>query len=236
MNFNNSINSDELTTKIKKKLIANGASIVGIGNLAILSDSNYPLPVIEGFRFAISIGIKLSDKIIDELIDGPTKEYAQHYSEINSKLDNLANNLVKFLNELGFHSIAIEASKVMDKVTHRANFPHKTAAILSGIGWIGKSNLLITHVYGPRVRLVTILTDAPLIADQPQRESNCGSCQECVDICPVKCLSGKLWEFGDSREKLYDVEKCSDFVHKQEKIVGKPICGLCIRVCPYGQS
>jgi len=225
----------QLTTAVKKRLTLKKASIIGIADLSILADYDYNLSVLKGFSRAVSIGLKLSDDIIDNLIDGPTKEYAAHYTEINAKLDELASDLVVFLNEKGYKSKAIEASKVYDKQTHRANFPHKTAAVLSGIGWIGKNDLLITSDYGPRVRLATVLTTAPLIAGIPQKKSQCGSCMECVKVCPVQCLIGHLWEFGDHREKIFNVHKCSDFIHQQEKIVGKTVCGLCIKVCPFGK-
>ncbi|NHJ85855.1 MAG: epoxyqueuosine reductase [Asgard group archaeon] len=175
----------QLTIAVKERLIRNNASLVGIADLSILTDYGFFLPITKGFTRAISIVFKLSDDIIDNLIDGPTKEYANHYNEINAKLDELTTDLVFFLNNKGFNSLAIEASKVLDKETHSANFPHKTAAILSGIGWIGKSNLLITQEYGPRVRLATVLTNAPLLSDSPQKKSKCSSCSECVKICPV---------------------------------------------------
>ena len=43
-----------------------------------------------------------------------------------------------------------------------ADFPHKTAANMAGLGFIGKSVLFISNEFGPRVRLATVLTDAPL--------------------------------------------------------------------------
>jgi len=44
------------------------------------------------------------------------------------------------------------------KKTLRYPFSHKLAATRSGIGWIGKTDLLITSRFGPRVRLASILT------------------------------------------------------------------------------
>ena len=44
----------------------------------------------------------------------------------------------------------------------RAVFSNKLAAHLAGLGWIGKSCLLITPQVGPRVRWVSVLTEAPL--------------------------------------------------------------------------
>ena len=224
-----------LTNEVKEEALRIGASIVGIADLVILKEKGFPFPIIHKYTRAISIGVHLSDNVIDELIDEPTLEYAQHYTEINNELDRIASQLENYLHKKGFEAQSIPASKRYDKEKLTAVFPHKTAAILSGIGWIGKSALLISFDYGPRIRLATILTNAPLLADNPQMKSNCGKCTECVDICPVDCISGELWEFGDSREKLFDAYKCSDQTSLQKKRVGQTICGLCIRVCPFGQ-
>ena len=40
--------------------------------------------------------------------------------------------------------------------------PHKTIATRAGIGWIGKSALLVTAKYGSAIRLSSILTDTPI--------------------------------------------------------------------------
>jgi hypothetical protein len=60
---------------------------------------------------------------------------------------------------------------------------HKLAAHLAGLGWIGKSCLLLTEQFGPRVRFVSVLTDAPLEAGSPL-DKPCGKCQVCIDACP----------------------------------------------------
>jgi epoxyqueuosine reductase QueG len=43
---------------------------------------------------------------------------------------------------------------------------------LAGLGWIGKSCSLISPHFGPRLRLVTVLTNAPLKAGQRGRLKN----------------------------------------------------------------
>ena len=46
-----------------------------------------------------------------------------------------------------------------------AAFSHVVAAYYAGMGSIGDSHNLITKEFGPRIRLVSILTDAPIPPD-----------------------------------------------------------------------
>ncbi len=77
------------------------------------------------------------------------------------------------------------------KPTSWAHISHKAVARMAGLGWQGKSLLLINPEYGPRVRLVTILTDMPLTPDGPVK-NRCGACLECVQACPASAIKNAL--------------------------------------------
>ncbi|MHA1126422.1 MAG: 4Fe-4S double cluster binding domain-containing protein [Candidatus Heimdallarchaeota archaeon] len=155
---------------------------------------------------------------------------------MNAKLDELALGLEKKLLDEGYEALAIPASKRYNQEKLAARFPHKTAAILSKLGWIGRSALFISFDHGPRVRLVTVLTNAKLEADKPQKTSECEDCTNCVDACPVKAITGVLWTFGVARDVIFDADKCSEHTQMQKKRVGETICGICIAVCPTGNQ
>jgi ferredoxin len=72
-------------------------------------------------------------------------------------------------------------------------FSQKLATHLAGLGWIGKSYLLVTPEHGPRVHGVTLLTDAPLLPASTPMEQKCGACPECVDICPRHAFNGRIF-------------------------------------------
>ena len=114
-------------------------------------------------------------------------------------------------------------------------FPHKTAANLAGLGWIGKSCLLVTPEAGPRVRWATILTDAPLTAGQPL-EQRCGKCRECVDVCPSQAFTGRSFQADEPRETRYDVHKCNAYMRQNAEQTDARVCGMCVYVCPYGRN
>lgn len=120
---------------------------------------------------------------------------------------------------------------------HRTQLPHKTVATLAGIGWIGKSALLVTKKYGSAVRLTSILTDMPLDYGVPVTKSMCPrECYICMNACPGKAISGKLWDQTMDRNEFYDPLKCREkALQLSKERMNKEItlCGKCIEVCPY---
>ncbi len=88
--------------------------------------------------------------------------------------------------------------------------PHKTVALLSGSGWIGKNNLFITPEYGAAHCLGTVLTDAPLetVVHTPLLPK-CGNCSICADVCEKYVLKRKTWHAATPREEIVDVYGCN---------------------------
>jgi len=96
--------------------------------------------------------------------------------------------------------------------------------------------MLITPDHGPRVRWGSVLTDAPLQAVSAPMEDRCGSCQACVDICPVKAYTGASFREEEPREARFAVERCDGYFLEMKKRNEEPVCGLCLYVCPYGRK
>lgn len=91
----------------------------------------------------------------------------------------------------------------------------------------------------PRVRLVTVLTDAPFIADAPPK-NRCGNCMLCRDACPAGAIKGVNTEnhYTNRNDALHFsrcVEKLTGEFAKLPE-VGAPVCGVCIKVCPFGRK
>ena len=109
------------------------------------------------------------------------------------------------------------------------------AASLAGLGWIGKSCLLITDDRGPRVRWGTILTNAPLKTGIPVKPK-CGKCVKCVDGCPGGAFTGKDFTPSEPRDSRMIATKCFNYLKERENKIGTRTCGLCVYVCPWGQK
>jgi len=185
--------------------------------------------------YGISVGVQLSTPIIDSLQSAPNKLYAYHYHAVNHYLNDLALQLVNYFEKRKYKALSIPASLTIDRATHRGHLSHKMVATRAGLGWIGKNALLVTKEFGPRLRLVTVLTDAPLRGKRPIIESQCGDCQACVKACPVGAIHGVNWAPKTERAALVDVHKCADFIDQYAVELGAPVCGLCVQACPKGR-
>ena len=180
-----------------------------------------------GLPSAILIGISIDPKFIKEVFDNPeyVPEHGDEYIQTEEKAGEVTDKLAKILADKGYKAISqsdagLIAEEAFDFDKKESVLPHKTVAVLGGLGWIGKNNLLITPEYGAAQCLGKLLTDAPLETTSPERlTSKCGSCRICTDICDKKVLKGKAWDTTVSRDDIVDVHGCS-------------ICLKCLVHCP----
>lgn len=219
-------NHEEMARLLKEM----GATFVGFANVEGKTEGSF-----SKLHFAVSTGLRLSDAILDEISDKPTFTYFHHYRSANTLLDQITFRGLLFIQQQGFNAVAVPASQTVNDAAgpHMGIFPHKTAAVMAGLGRIGKNGLFVHELYGPRVRLATILTDMELPAAKPVKKTGCHSCSICVDACPALALTGKEWKEGAAREELVDVKACSDYMSTKFKQIGRgSVCGICVKVCP----
>ena len=225
---------------LKSFLIPSDEFIFGFADLRGLLINKF-----DGYKYGISIGKRLDNKIVDNLDNGPTLEYYDHYNQINKELEDLSVKIQSELNRIGFNSFAIKptiskGSEGYDEYMETLSYDisHKMVATRAGLGWIGKTDLFVSEKFGPRLRLVTILLkDNPGHSSVPVNESRCGKCNICVARCPAKAANGKLWNINIHRDQFFNALKCKEMcgeLARQRLNVDERICGLCVRVCPYG--
>lgn len=108
---------------------------------------------IGGFKRAISLGVRLVDDVVDQLHDHQDlvtiSSYRGLYTAVNSALDRAALMVAKRVQEAGHRAYPVPASSMLNNGRLEGAFSHKVAANLAGLGWIGKSCLLVTPEYGP---------------------------------------------------------------------------------------
>lgn len=114
-------------------------------------------------------------------------------------------------------------------------------AIDAGLGELGRNGLLITPQYGPRVRISKVITDLPLVPDEPVDFGvlhYCEVCKKCARHCPSQAI---MWgertaepnNISNASGELkwpIDAEKCLAFWSRNEGS-----CMNCIRVCPFNK-
>jgi len=218
---------DELERLMKQE----GADIFGTSNVSGFVQERFArLP------YAVTIGVRLLTAVMDEVRSGPTKLYFHHYRTANAFLDMCALKCALYLQRSGYQAVAIPASQTTSSAGIAADFPHKTAANLAGLGFMGKSGLFISADYGPRVRFATVLTDCPLPEGQ-MMPSQCGSCRACVTACPCGAIVGNTWHHESSRDDIVDAALCSRYMKDKYGMIGRgSVCGICAAVCPAGRQ
>lgn len=218
--------------KLRDRLFAvlgeKGAKLMAAGDLTgIVKDS---------CTVGVSVAIPLPRHVVRDLQTAPTAEYYQLYHDLNGQLDGIVEAGAAFLREQGYEARANTTKTVRQDESWRTPLPHKTVATRAGLGWIGRSCLLVTPEYGGAIRLSSLMTNAPLPVSEPVAESRCGECRICADRCPARALTGKLWQAGMAREELFQREICKQTQEdRMERATGirADLCGMCFAVCPY---
>lgn len=117
-------------------------------------------------------------------------------------------------------------------------FLERAWAEKAGLGFIGKSSMLISPRLGTWTFIGGIATSLPLTPDQPLNRPDCGTCNKCIEACPTKAIIGP---------KMLDAKKCistwtiertlhpksvSEAPRNHEWVFG---CDICQEVCPFNK-
>jgi ferredoxin len=220
--------------KIETRLKELGASFVhfvDITNLSEKENKNYPN--------AILFGINLSADYLQNVMNTPN--YVQEMVRRNSdfsddefyltelKTGELADEISQWLNNCGYKAYSHSDKNQVETgflngIYDGTPLPHKTIARMSGIGWIGKNNLLVTPKLGSALCLGVIITNAPLeITFSNSIQSKCDNCNICINVCEPKALKGVTWDLNTVREDMLDFHKCTT-------------CLNCMIFCPWTQN
>lgn len=231
----------DFTTDIKTLGRASGADLIGIADLAPFKKGWQVVPhnLLMPFTCAVSIAVHLEGDVIDRIDNKPTVEYADHYRAVNKALDGITKNISDYVVGKGFRAQPIPASFIADEKDLLGNVSHKAVARMAGIGWQGRSLLIVSPRFGPRIRLATVLTDMPLAPDGPLK-NHCGACTECSKACPAAAIRGvsPAGDWYESREEALSFTRCVDQTLQFKTLPGidARICGVCVRVCPFGKK
>lgn len=229
---------------LRQKLLDGGASLVGF---AALRDHMVSVPEedaalaeeLRQYPRAVALAIALPRDIVAALTAGPTPAYWETYVEVNHRLDRLMDDCAEILRAEGHSAHAQTAANNRIFSDNRTILPHKTVAVSAGLGWIGRSALLITPRYGAAVRLGSVLTDAPLPVCPTPLENRCGGCTACRAACPAGAITGERWRVDKDRDWIYRAEACKEKARElSQKQLGadRSLCGRCITACPHTKA
>jgi ferredoxin len=181
-------------------------------------------PVDLPHRFAISMAIPMEH---ENLKNSPSFVDGASVGKAYMESSKLAVHVAAFIRELGW--------------TAKAHFfinedvLHVPIAVTAGLGELARNGSIITRRFGPRVRLATVTTDLPLVADKPIDigvQQLCEMCNKCAANCPAQAISfgPKVVTNGIERWQV-DNDKCMTYWVANRARFND--CARCISTCPW---
>ncbi|MDR3231518.1 MAG: 4Fe-4S dicluster domain-containing protein [Synergistaceae bacterium] len=215
------------------KLGMNLLGVAGVGRWEKYGETDrafFPTSIWPWSRTVIVMGTQI---FLPMLETTPSVVYSELYNTTNRILDEAACRIANFLNTLGCRAFYFprdgygDISVLVEKP--EAAFSHVLAGKYAGLGTIGFNHTLLTPEYGPRVRLVSVITDADLAPDRVVKKDLCINCGLCKKNCPVSAFT----ENPDAPIADMDKNRCALY-HQRLKDELRYPCGVCTKVCPVG--
>jgi NAD-dependent dihydropyrimidine dehydrogenase PreA subunit len=194
-----------------------GVDLVGIADLHSLKGmplglSSDAAAFLGHYHCAIVMGAQLGK--LGKSASGP---------EVSLFLEKAALAVVDRLERKGRRVLIVHTEDEFDPVKRVGLVSLKVLAKAAGLGWQGRSLVIVSPKYGPIHRWIGVLTDMKLRGDTAI-PNQCGDCALCVEECPAGALN--LVEFDDHpacREDVLDIGLCK----------GDDGCTECLTVCPW---
>jgi epoxyqueuosine reductase len=113
----------------------------------------------------------------------------------------------------------------------------------AGLGWFGRSSMLVNPRRGSYFFLGSLLIDVELEADAPFVADHCGTCNSCVTACPTGALLGR----DDAGAPVIDATRCISYLTIENRgpiprelrpLIGNRVfgCDICQEVCPFSRK
>jgi epoxyqueuosine reductase len=223
----------DLTQEVKDRALEEEMDLVGITPVQRLRgapEGRRPTDILPTANSIIVAAVHVLDSVYD--LPYTRYEYTNQFFILNSMLNSMAFKVSRYLESQGYRTLPIPAAYPRVNKEIFGILSHRHAAVHAGLGEMALNNLLTTPQFGSRIRLVSIVTEAPLEADPPFEENLClekrRECKlACVRNCPVQAIS---------EEGMIDKAKC---LHYQEQIMPWSAvelrCGVCVASCPIGE-
>ena len=112
----------------------------------------------------------------------------------------------------------------------------KPIAEAAGLGWQGKSTILIEPKRGTWSFLANIVTTLELPVGEPQKD-RCGSCTRCIDVCPTQAITAPYQLDASKCISYLTIEHDGAIPLEYREAIGDRLygCDECLDVCPWNK-
>jgi epoxyqueuosine reductase len=217
-----------MENRIKEILMELGADICGIADIERFKDapsSFHPTDIYEDCK-AVIVFAKSMPKGLTYV--SPRHVYNKATDTNLEELDRISYLASAEIEKSGGIAVPMPSDSPYeywdsDNMEGRGLISMRHAAVLAGIGSMGKNTLIINKKYGNMINIGAVLTNLNLKSD-PFSEMLCiDSCRLCLDNCPQKALDGQTVNQKLCREYTYGNNKRGFSVCN---------CNKCRLVCP----
>lgn len=180
----------------------------------------------EGYKTIITLAIAYPSKIIanKEKTIGVLSRYS-YGTDYHLVFRKILKAIEEELSELDIKTLSSVDTGFIDE---------RWASHIAHMGFLGKSQFLITEEYGSYVYLATILIDQDIDKEFIVQDT-CGTCNLCVKACPTNALDGRFIQ-----------ERCISELTQSKKILNEAEinsirhlvygCDICQQVCPKNKG
>ena len=183
-------------------------------------------------RSVVAVGIDYAPahdplRLLDEPTRGIVSTYAQgrdYHDVIKGRLRRLARFVVDtFGAEV---KLFVDTAPVMEK----------PLAARAGIGWQGKHTNLVSREHGSWLFLGELFTTLDLAPDEGEAD-RCGSCRQCLDICPTDAFPAPYRLDARRCISYLTIEHKGHIAPEYREAMGNRIygCDDCLAVCPWNK-
>lgn len=249
------VDKNNNSSLIKNEAKRLGFDYVGISKADFLESEANSLESFlkNGFQGEMSYLENHFDKRLDPrlLVPGAKSVVSLLYNYYPQNIQDNADapKLAKFAYGQDYHGIIkSKLSELMDFIqaeigeidgrvfTDSAPVLEKAWASKSGLGWVGKNGLLLTHKKGSFQFVSELILDLELEADGATTD-HCGKCTACIDACPTEAIESPKVINGSKCISYLTIELKNEipveFKNKMEDWVFG--CDICQDVCPWNK-
>jgi epoxyqueuosine reductase len=204
-----------LTNELRQFVESKDVDLFGIAPVSSYDGAGermHPRYYIPDAQAVIVLGLQVPRPIVEQVKRRTTPYPYQRFARfiLNDELDTLANQVSRFLARRGYECLPTPANDWRDPRTLTPLISHVLTAVAAGLGEVGWHNMLLTPQFGPRQKLVTIITNAPLEPGHVyEGDPICDRCMRCVEECNIGAISpertrsvtidGRKFEWGALR-------------------------------------
>lgn len=153
-------------------------------------------------------------------------------SDYHKVVKGYLDKICEYIESLGGNAISFVDSNYL---------PERYIAYLSGVGFIGRNNMIITERYGSYVFLGEIITDLAIECSDKRNfleiknYTECKDCENCIKECPTKSIN----------KNQINPNICLSYITQKKEINHQEInllkgnvfgCDFCQLKCPYNEK